>query len=197
MIGNLKSNLPPKYLSSAEVEKELAIYRVQNTSPIARLEKLFGCKVTGVISATPASKQKGLALSAGQFYVQLSAVQRSGVESSISTSLDATVLKSLGWNTPVAKTVPSTPQIPEDNGNFNQRWLYASLNALKSRLIYSGIDADFVKAHYQRRFGVAHFAKFPERELALAAAELNAMRQSEAVYANRVAQMKEPVRSKA
>jgi len=48
MIGNLKSTLPPKYLSQAEVEKELAAYRVQTTSPIVRLEKLFGCKVTGV-----------------------------------------------------------------------------------------------------------------------------------------------------
>jgi len=80
VIGNLKSNLPPKYLSQAEAKQELAAYRTPSLSPIERLEKIFACEVTGVVSATPARD--------GQFFVQLSSVQRTGNESSISTTLD-------------------------------------------------------------------------------------------------------------
>jgi len=181
MIGNLKSSLPPKYLSQAEVEQQLADYRTQTTGPIARLEKLFGCKVTGVISSTPASN--------GQFYIQLSAIQRTGNESSISTSLDTDTLKSLGYEPQTRQAVQRQLE-PEGDPSFNWRWFHASLNALKPKLFQSGIDADLVKSHYQRRFSAAHFAELHERDLAIAAAELNAMRCSDDICDNRITRMK-------
>jgi len=84
---------------------------------IAHLETRFRCKVTGVLSAErirsegeARSGREGQALSPGfaslltsgngSFKVVLSARQKSGLDSTIDTTLDTATLKSLGWTPP-------------------------------------------------------------------------------------------------
>jgi len=76
---------------------------------IAHLECRFRCKVTGVLSANRIrsegeARREGKPFSPtsgnGSFKVVLSARQKSGIDSTIDTTLDTATLKSLGWTPP-------------------------------------------------------------------------------------------------
>jgi hypothetical protein len=78
---------------------------------IAHLETRFRCKVTGVLSAERIrSEGEAYTSGNGSFKVVLSARQKSGLDSTIDTTLDTATLKSLGWTPPKPK-VEASPSL--------------------------------------------------------------------------------------
>jgi len=221
----LSNPLPPKYLTTAEVNKGFAVHGVQTVNPIARLEKAFRCKITGVLSAIPTNGN-------GSFSVTLSTLQRAGIKSEISTSLDVDSLKSLGWVpsqpkpaipqkrrpkasdfwTPEVKAkvaAVKAPNVPlPDNkasasfteyafANYNWKLLHVCLRSMKGRLARIGIyDTDLVKQYYRNKYGVASLGKLSEFDVAKIAAEVQAMSADETIFAKRTAEIKKALTRK-
>ena len=108
---------------------------------IAHLETRFSCKVRGVISAERINGN-------GSFKAILSAKQKSGLDSTIDTTLDTATLKSLGWTPPKpkVKAKPEAQALPRFS-LFRPSLIVAgtpdemqTANALDAKQIVNGND---------------------------------------------------------
>jgi len=86
-----------KHILACEYHLEKESKADEPYDAIAHLETRFRCKVTGVLSAERINGN-------GSFKVVLSAKQKSGLESTIDTTLNETALKSLGYESPKPAT---------------------------------------------------------------------------------------------
>lgn len=97
----------------------------------------------------------------------------------------------------VTAPVPSTEQQPAqplppqtDACTHNRRRFFGALNAMRSRLEEYGVTPDDVRRCYANIFGVERMSQCNPQQWAIAAAEVQAMRESEEIFLARISQFK-------
>ena len=95
----------------------------------------------------------------------------------------------------VTHIVPSVEEgnhegCPYDDYAQHRRCFFGSLNALRSRLARCGVSPDDVRKWYVRRFGIERLSLCTQQQWAIAAAELQAMRESQEIFLDRVSRFK-------
>ena len=86
--------------------------------------------------------------------------------------------------TKVEIPIPSAP--PLDDKAQNRRCFFSALNAMRSRLAQYGVSPDDVRKCYAKRFGVERMSRCTPPQWAVAAAEVQAMLQSQEIFFDRV-----------
>ena len=92
--------------------------------------------------------------------------------------------------TKVKIPIPSTP--PLDDKAQHRRRFFGFLNAMRSRLERHGVTPDDVRRCYAKIFGVERMSHCSPQEWAIAAAEVQAMLESEEIFLARVSAFKFP-----
>ena len=97
----------------------------------------------------------------------------------------------------VTHLVPTEPDIPTptaapppDTKAQHRRCFFSSLNAMRSRLAQYGVSPDDVRKCYAKRFGVERMSQCTPQQWAVAAAEVQAMRESHEIFFDRVSQLR-------
>lgn len=97
----------------------------------------------------------------------------------------------------VTAPVPSTNRQPvqslppqTDVCAHNRRRFFGVLNAMRSRLQEYGVTPNDVRRCYANIFGVERMSECNQQQWAIAAAELQAMCESQGIFLNRISQFK-------
>ena len=85
-------------------------------------------------------------------------------------------------------SIPTAP--PPDDKAQHRRRFFGALNALRSRLARYGVSPDDMRRCYAKRFGVERLSLCTAQQWAVAAAEVQAMRESQEIFLSRVAAFK-------
>ena len=97
------------------------------------------------------------------------------------------------WVTAPAPTFdkPSAPIAPPPDENAqHRRAFFSALNALRPRLARYGLSTMEIRRYYAKRFAVERMAQCTQPQWAVAAAEVQAMVQSEEIFLERVARFR-------
>ena len=86
--------------------------------------------------------------------------------------------------TKVDSPTPTAP--PPDTKAQHRRCFFSSLNVMHSRLAQYGVSSDDVRKCYAKRFGVERMSRCTPPQWAVAAAEVQAMLQSQEIFFDRV-----------
>ena len=82
----------------------------------------------------------------------------------------------------------STP--PPDEKEQHRRCFFGSLNAMRSRLARHGATPGDVRKSYAKRFGVERMAQCTPQQWAIAAAEVQAMRESQEIFLDHISRFR-------
>ena len=85
---------------------------------------------------------------------------------------------------PLAKPDRSSAEMYDDS--LDRRRFFGALNQLRPRLEGLGVSVADVRQYYAKRFGVERMRLCSQREWAVAAAEVQAMCESRAIFTERV-----------
>ena len=91
---------------------------------------------------------------------------------------------------PTKVDIPTPTASPPDTKAEHRRRFFGALNAMRSRLARYGATPGDVRQSYAKRFGVERMSLCTQQEWAIAAAELQAMRESEEIFLDRVSRFR-------
>ena len=96
----------------------------------------------------------------------------------------------------VTHLVPTEPDIPTpsapplDDKAQNRRCFFSSLNAMRSRLAQYEVTPGEVRKCYAKRFGVERMSRCTPPQWAVAAAEVQAMRESQEIFLDHISRFR-------
>lgn len=79
---------------------------------------------------------------------------------------------------------------PYDDCAQNRRCFFGALNAIRSRLVQYGLSTTDIRKYYAKRFSVERMAQCTPQQWTVAAAEVQAMRESQEIFLDRVSWFK-------
>ena len=91
---------------------------------------------------------------------------------------------------PTKVDIPTPTAPPPDDKAQHRRRFFGSLNAMRSRLARYGVTPGDVRKSYAKRFGVERLSQCTPQQWAVAAAEVQAMRESQAIFLDRVSRFR-------
>ena len=93
---------------------------------------------------------------------------------------------------PTKADIPTPTAPPLDDRAQHRRCFFGSLNTIRSRLARYGVTPGDVRKSYAKIFGVERMSHCSPQEWAIAAAEVQAMLESEEIFLARVSAFKFP-----
>lgn len=91
---------------------------------------------------------------------------------------------------PTKAELPTPTAPPPDEKEQHRRCFFGSLNALRSRLARYELSTTDIRKYYAKRFGVERMSQCTPPQWAVAAAEVQAMRESQEIFLDRIARFR-------
>lgn len=87
---------------------------------------------------------------------------------------------------PSLEKPPPAPAPPIDKCAADRKRFFGTLNAMRAKLAQHGVTVDDMRQGYARIFGVKRMRHLPQELWAIAAAEVQAMLESEEIFLSRI-----------
>ena len=97
------------------------------------------------------------------------------------------------WVTHLVPTEPDIPTPsapPPDTKAQHRRCFFSALNAMRSRLARYELSTTDIRKYYAKRFGVERMSQCTPQQWAVAAAEIQAMRESQEIFLDHISRFR-------
>ena len=91
---------------------------------------------------------------------------------------------------PTEADIPASTAPPPDTKAQHRRRFFGSLNAMRSRLARYELSTTDIRKYYAKRFGVERMSQCTPQQWAVAAAEIQAMRESQEIFLDHISRFR-------